>query len=717
MVESVRKYRLHLGLVVLVLLAFWPITSGLYLPKWDNVDCYLPYRYFVHFSYENGQLPLWNPFQHLGYPAYSDLQNGLYNPIVWLIHLIGNYDTLSVSIELSFYWLIGAFGAFKFMRLFTDNPYSQFFGALAFGLSGFMVGTAQIMIFIAGAAFLPHVLYHLIRFFKENLWRDVFWLSLFIGLHVSAASPAYSIVLFYLIFLIFAWALWMKYRSNIVKWTWARLIVLIFITVLCLLPIISSTVEFLPYFGRARKLEYGSFLLQNPFDWHGYISFLFPLSTLSSSDWFGSTDLTMRNGYIGFLPLLFALLTLFRIREVKIRSLWIVFIVFLLMAAGGETPFYRLVYHLPGFGLFRHPSIFRAHALLLLTTLAVIGFDHVVVKKQTLIIDFKRMILFCGIGFIACFFLLFWYRFPGEIGTWVNEFSYSKELSFFSMRTGLLINSLLLVILCVALYSSLVLKKEISAKWIILFTSIDLLIHAVISGPYTLCYPYKQSEYRSYFMDLPKDINQNDAQQPYSLLKENYDPKIPGIWRNTATLHKRLTFEGHNQTQFASFNALEKEGRFDWLLVNPLFTEAKGFNPKTLSDKQLAKSIELKACLWQWDGPMKALNSDTMMVKNPKIGFNSFEVTIANTSDREDILLLTQNYHQNWKARLNGKELKIHQANEAIMGIRIPKKTSGRVTVLFESPWFLPSTIAAASAYLFLFTLLIFSYLKKYFNN
>jgi hypothetical protein len=63
-----------------------------------------------------------------------------------------------------------------------------------------MVGTAQIMIFIAGAAFLPHVLYHLIRFFKENLWRDVFWLSLFIGLHISAASPAYSIVLFYIIF-------------------------------------------------------------------------------------------------------------------------------------------------------------------------------------------------------------------------------------------------------------------------------------------------------------------------------------------------------------------------------------------------------------------------------------------------------------------------------------------------------------------------------------
>lgn len=708
---------MYIGLVLLVLVAFWPITSGIYLPKWDNIDCYLPYRYFVHFSYENGQLPLWNPFQHLGYPAYSDLQNGIYNPIVWLIHLIGNYDTLSVSIELTFYWIVGAFGAFKFMRLFTPNRYSQFFGALAFGLSGFMVGTAQIMIFIAGAAFLPHVLYHLIRFFKENLWRDVLWLSLFLGLHISAASPAYSIVLFYIIFLSFAWALWKKYRSKTVQWTWPKLLVLVVITVLCILPIISSTIEFLPYFGRARKLAYGSFLLQNPFDWHEYISFLFPLSTLSSSDWFDSTDLTMRNGYIGFLPFLFALLTLFRVGEVNIRWLWMALLLSLLLAAGGETPFYQLVYHLPGFGLFRHPSIFRAHAILILTTLAVIGFDHLVVSKQPVKIDFRKIILFSGIGLLTFLTVLFWFRFPGEIGTWVNEFSYNKELQSFTMRTGLLINSLLLVIICIGVYGVAVRKNEISAKWIILITSIDLVIHAFISGPFTLSYPYKQADYVSYFEGLPKHINQHDTQEPYASLKENYDPKIPGIWRNTATLHKRLTFEGHNQTQFAAFNELEKSGRFDWLLVNPLFTEAKGYETRALSDKPLARSLRLKAYLWQWDGPMKAFNSDTMRVKNPKIGFNTFEVTIANTSDREDILLLTQNYHHNWKASLNGNPLQIYRANEAIMGIVIPEKTSGKVSVFFESASFLPSTIAAASAYLLLFILLIFSYLKKYFNN
>lgn len=711
---------MHIGLLLLVLVAFWPITSGIYLPKWDNIDCYLPYRYFVHFSYENGQLPLWNPFQYLGYPAYSDLQNGLYNPIVWLIHLIGNYDTLSVSIELTFYWIVGAFGAFKFMRLFTPNRYSQFFGALAFGLSGFMVGTAQIMIFIAGAAFLPHVLYHLIRFFKENFWRDVFWLSLFLGLHISAASPAYSIVLFYIIFFAFMRALWMKYRSKTVQWTWSKLLVLLVATVLCILPIISSTVEFLPYFGRARKLEYGSFLLQNPFDWQEYISFLFPLSTLSSSDWFGSTDLTMRNGYIGFLPLLFALLTLFRIGEVNIRWLWIAFVVFLLMAAGGETPFYRFIYHVPGFGLFRHPSIFRAHALLLLTTLAVIGFDHVVIQKKSIKIDFKKTILYSGIGLLTFLIVLFWLRFPGEIGTWANNFSYNKEPQLFTMRTGLLINSFILVILCIVAYSIMVLKKEVSAKWIILFTGIDLLIHAFISGPFTLSYPYKQADYQAYFSQLSERINPFDAKKEYASLAENYDPKIPGIWRNTATLHKRLTFEGHNQTQFAAFNELEKAGRFDWLLVNPLFTEISGFNPTGLnssllasSDEQLAKSKKLKAYLWQWDGPKPAINSDTMRVKDPKVGLNTFEVTIANTSDREDILLLTQNYHHNWKASLNGNPLQIHRANEAIMGIVIPEKTSGRVRLVFESSWFLPSTIAAALAYMFLFILLVFSYLKK----
>ena len=712
MLNILHKYRLQWGLFLIVLLAFWPVMLGLYLPKWDNIDCYLPYRYFVHFSFENGQLPLWNPFQHLGYPAYSDLQNGMYNPFVWIIHMLGNYDTLSLAIELSIYWVIGAFGAFKFMRIFSTNTSSQLFGAIAFGLSGFMVGTAQIMIFIAGAAFLPHVLYHLIQFFKQNKWNDVFWLSLFIGLHVSAASPAYSIVLFNIIFTIFLWALREKYRSaKTLNWSWNKLFVAGSLSLVCILPLIVSTFEFLPYFGRADKLEYGSFLLQNPFDWHEYLSFIFPLSTLSASDWFGSTDLTMRNAYIGYLPFLFALGTLRYIREANIRWIWVILLIFLVLAAGGETPFYKLVYHLPGFGLFRHPSIFRAHVTLILTILAVIGFDRLLVNKQVRIKQFKQLNFLLLIVLLALGFVLFMNRFNGELTTWLSSLSYEKDPIFFTLRTGLLLNTIVLIVLQLLTLSGLSRKHGSISNWIIIVTCFDLVLHAFLSGPATLTYPYKQAEYRSYFERLPGEINQNDTQKTYKTLQENYDPKIAGVWRNTATLHKRLTFDGHNQTQFKAFNDVEKSGRFKWLLVNPLFTEIESY--LGTENFSMKTDTERKSKLWQWDGPKNAINPDTMEVNNALIGFNAFTVQVENTSIKPDILLLTQNYHANWKASCNGKPLTIYRANEALMGIVIPAKTAGKVNLTFESPGFLPSTIVACFAYLFIFIALIYRWFNK----
>lgn len=702
------KYQVVIGLILLVFVAFWPITTGMFVPKWDNIDCYLPYRYFVHFAFDQGELPLWNPFQHMGYPAYSDLQNGLYNPIIWVIHLIGNYTTLSLSIELSLYWIIGIVGAYKFMGLFVTSNSSKLFGAIAFGLSGFMVGTAQIMIFIAGAAYLTHVLFHAIRFFQSNAWKDVFWLSLFIGLHLSSASPAYSIVLFYILLAILIWAILKKYRSpNTLNWQWNRLGVAALLTICCILPIVTSVVEFIPYFGRAQKLEYSAFLLQNPFDWHEYISFIFPFSTLSTSDWFGTTDLTMRNGYIGFLPILFAGWSIAWIRERRIKFLWLFTVLFLVLAAGGETPLYKLIYHLPGFGLFRHPSIFRAHVLLLLCVLAAITFERFEYTKYEFLRTAQRSVTVLLVTFSLLLILLVIYRNPGEIRSWFEQFGYSNEPQFFSIRTLLSLNTLLILCVLIGVLAIIRINPTRIHRFLILISVADLLIHALISGPYTVAYPYRQADYISYFERLPSNINQKDAELAYEQLVENYDPKIQGVWRNTATLHKRLSFDGHNQTQFTAFNELEQSGKLKWALSNPLFCEINGWY-----DSSTTKT-PYKGQLWEWEGIRCSINSDTMKVSSTVIALNQFSAQVVNTSTKDDILLLSQNYHQNWKAALNGKALTIYKANHAFMAVIIPKKAKGTVQFTFTSNGFVPSTIVAVLCYMLLVLLLVFTYMRK----
>ena len=46
--------------------------------KWDALDCYFPWRYSVGESLQHGIFPLWNPYQHFGYPIFGDLRSVFY---------------------------------------------------------------------------------------------------------------------------------------------------------------------------------------------------------------------------------------------------------------------------------------------------------------------------------------------------------------------------------------------------------------------------------------------------------------------------------------------------------------------------------------------------------------------------------------------------------------------------------------------------------------
>ena len=77
------KYWLFITVVIVV--ALYPLSLFQHIPKWDSVRGYLPYRFFVSDYVNDGHLPLWNPFQRLGYTGYADLQSGCWYPIVWLL--------------------------------------------------------------------------------------------------------------------------------------------------------------------------------------------------------------------------------------------------------------------------------------------------------------------------------------------------------------------------------------------------------------------------------------------------------------------------------------------------------------------------------------------------------------------------------------------------------------------------------------------------------
>lgn len=674
-----------------MLMALWPISSFLYVTKWDNIDCYLPYRYFISSYVWQGEWPFWNPFQYLGYPAYSDMQNGMYSPVVWFLMLFGKYNITSLIVEVIFYYIIAVFGAYKVSGLFMESKKAKMLVALAFGFSGFMMSTSQIMIFIAGGAFFPHILYHFIKFFKENSFKHAGYFVMFTALNITLASPAYSIVLVYILGFVLVYYSYqkVKYKAESgVKFTWGRFALICTLLIAVTLPYINSVLEFLPYFRRASKLPYSSYLISGSFDYQEYISFLFPYVTLSSSTWFGPTDVTLRSGYFGIIPLIFSFYALKNWKQKNVKLLFFSALIFFVLAAGGTTPIYRLFYELPGFGLFRHPSFFRSYALLFTSILAGIGFEFFEKSGKTNEIKFGilAVLVISVISLIVAFINVDTANLLRYLSDWnINEHPVHDD--FF---TYLIVNVLIVILLLVLGFIK-VLKGKKVAFWLLVITILDLFTYSQLTSRHTLFARMKHQDYVNYFDQLPDTINQQVAQVPYKELHENYDPKTEGIWRNTATYYRSLAYDAHNQTQFINFNVIEDNGGFEITKENPLFYDI---------NKQIAltdSSAKEPNVLWQHHYDYQfILNPKELEINKPKVGFNTFEVEVISSSLRPDLLVLNQNYHHNWSAYLgdekNGTELKIHNVNNALMAVEIPAGYQGKIYYKFNSPrtkWFL----------------------------
>ena len=359
-----KKYQYQLLIAVAVMVILYPLSLFNYVPKWDNVNGYLPYRFFVSDYIWNGHMPFWNAFQRLGYLGYADLQSGIWNPIVWIIMLFGKYTINSLIVELLSCYVIAGIGMYRLANYLFQCKKTAFILGLSYALSGFMVGSSQLMVFLIAVAWFPWCMHALLNFFNTLQLKYILQSAIFMALFITGASPSYTIILAYIVIGLFVYQLVVKRglfaaQKQILTGGAIMLTALIIL----ILPYINSFLEFAPYFNRGDKLEFNEFLLTNPFTPISYVSFLLPHAVIAKTEWFNITDLSLRNGYWGLVGLLGAGAALLSsMTRVKIILL-ILTVVSLVLAAGGETFVYKYLYYLPGFGVFRHPSMFRAFTI------------------------------------------------------------------------------------------------------------------------------------------------------------------------------------------------------------------------------------------------------------------------------------------------------------------------------------------------------------------
>ncbi len=686
------KYSLLLALLILGVL--YPLSLFIYIPKWDNINGYLPYRYFVSDYLWNGHLPLWNPFQRFGYLGYADLQSGCWYPVVWLLMLFGKYDITSLMIELLLTYLIAGLGMYKLSSYIHHCKKTAFILGLSYGLSGFMVGSSQLMVFLIGVAWLPWCIFALLKFFKTLHYKYILAAAVFVSLLVTGASPAFTIILAYIFIGMFIYFFW-NTRSELssIKKGIIGGVILVCTMLLLLLPYIQSFLEFFPYFNRGNKLAYQGFLIQNPFVFADYISFLFPYSVISDCDWFKITDLSLRNAYIGLIGFLGFIFTLiqFKNRNRYFFPLLLCIIISLVFALGDEFFIYKYLYHLPGFGLFRHPSFFRGYAMFCMLLLA--GFSIKKIISTGVFTKNEKSVLWAFVGLsMLLIFIAYLKTSTAQIQETFIQISSLKESSNTSFYNHLIINLMAILIIGWLTFLIKSTTKLSMFTTLVLFLVLDLGVQTRLSAPTTIHYNILHEDVKVYFLSLPNEINQNYNHEPFKNLNDAQGlMSTNGIWKNIATFNKTISSVGENPMRFNSFDASIENGVLDRNMENELlFFPTKEFHTNDTLQKGFI-----------WDAPSEIqIIEGSTTIENVIVGYNHFSAQVNNDANVSQWLILNQNYHHLWKAFYSEKEIPVHKVNEMVMGVEIPKNSVGKISFEYSSPFLFYSFLISFFGYL-----------------
>jgi len=150
----------------LLTIGMWWLSTFLYTMKWDIMDITLPWQYFIGEALSSGELPLWNPYLKNGFP-HMGLSDTWY-PISWLIAFIFGVDVWSIQLSYLIHLLIAGTGMFSYLRFNSVDYKLSIALGVSYMFSGFMIGNAQHLGWVIGAAWLPWVFYYFDKLFSQE---------------------------------------------------------------------------------------------------------------------------------------------------------------------------------------------------------------------------------------------------------------------------------------------------------------------------------------------------------------------------------------------------------------------------------------------------------------------------------------------------------------------------------------------------------------------
>ncbi|MFT5859215.1 MAG: hypothetical protein ACI865_001315 [Flavobacteriaceae bacterium] len=697
MIKRLPKFLDYVILLIVLVVALWPLVSGAAVMKWDAMDLYLPWKYFVTDGIAHGQLPLWNPYINAGFSQMGD--PGSWYPVSWVIGwLSGSYGMGSLHFEYLLHLYIGGIGFYLLGKSHGWLRAACLVGGIGYMLSGIMIGNAQHVGWVVSAAWLPWILVYFRAILNKPNLSSGLKLALVLFLMLSGGYPGMFIVTVYILVFYFIINAWKKYRakdSNLLKKQ------LLYFSIAGCVFMALGLVVLISSFDMSSLITRGVGLNDRTDVWNtlngsltpqSLVSYVYPLATTVNDQAFWGADFSMTNCYFGVLSLLTILVVVFQKDAPKNSRIYAVIgLLFLGIALGQDLPLRKLTTYLPFMDLFRFPSLFRLFALFFFLLSAGVSLNHILASDRLKKHFLYALLILSGIFGLVSLLLftdveLWKYKQIFSIG-WLHfmEQGTIKELIF--LQSGIL------VLLTGGLWLLLRSKKISWGIALLVIISVEAISFTRMNNYATILYDRSLSEASVGMDDLPDGYPTPSTSLPLTTFNDvDQSQHFIQLWKNLSIYLKQPTYDGISPYAYHSMAEAVVSGEFDKITKYPLIF--------------LASELDK-------DHNIDTTSIDTLSHQKLRIdGFNPNNITINVQSTTSSYLVYVQNHHPSWNVYIDSKKAELHKVSDTFMAVKISKGTH-TVDFRFEPTKVITSSFISIGT---LFAVLLFL-IKSYFRT
>jgi hypothetical protein len=341
---------------------------------------------------------LWNQYVFSGFPQFADPQAMMWYPLRILLKPLSFNAFIIIA-----YVLAGSF-TYGYLYKLTSKISVSLFAGITYSMSGFFMAHLGHVNIIHTACWLPLILWGL-----ENIKeKRIIWTlitSLAVTNCILAGHPQ---IMFYCLSLSSIYLLFLSFNQK--RFNWINFLIsslTLFVGILLASIQIVPTLELMKQSVRANM----TFQMFNEYSMplNQLIILFFPFlfggirESFYGQGYFGEWNLTELTGYVGWLPIIFSFLLLFKKKAIinKYVLFWFsVVCVSFLLTLGDGTFLAKVMFHVPGYNLFRVPARNFFEYTFAFSVLGGLGF------KTLLETNIKKRLIVQGVILFVAFFCI-----------------------------------------------------------------------------------------------------------------------------------------------------------------------------------------------------------------------------------------------------------------------------------------------------------------------